>query len=189
MYNEITKESKMNQNNKNVNEKAEYLKDFVFAANDGLVTTFSVAAGSQGADIAAIVVVVLGLANLISDGFSMASGNYLGTKSEEDYKSQYEKHFYKDKKIILHSLTTFVAFVSAGFVPLIPYILGLKNTFELAVIFFGLCLIAIGMARSYFSNRQLILSILETFAIGSLAAGLAYLTGHFLRKNFIQGNL
>jgi VIT1/CCC1 family predicted Fe2+/Mn2+ transporter len=59
-----------------------HMRDVVFAAIDGTVTTFAVAAGATGADLEGGVVLVLGLANLLADGFSMAVGNYLGTQSE-----------------------------------------------------------------------------------------------------------
>lgn len=59
-----------------------YIRDFVYGAIDGAVTTFAVAAGAVGADLSGGVVVVLGLANLFADGISMAVSNYLGTRTE-----------------------------------------------------------------------------------------------------------
>ena len=61
-----------------------YLGDFVLGAVDGAVTTFAVVCGVAGAELAAGVAIVLGLANTLADGFSMAVGNYLSTKSEHD---------------------------------------------------------------------------------------------------------
>jgi VIT1/CCC1 family predicted Fe2+/Mn2+ transporter len=62
----------------------EHLKDSVYAANDGIVTTFAVVAGVVGASLNPFTILALGFANLLADGFSMATGNYLGTKSESD---------------------------------------------------------------------------------------------------------
>lgn len=59
-----------------------YVADGVYGAIDGAVTTFAVVAGVRGADLGAEIVLILGLANLVADGFSMAVGNYLGTKTE-----------------------------------------------------------------------------------------------------------
>ena len=58
-----------------------YLGDLVLGAIDGTVTTFAVVAGVAGAGLGATVAIVLGIANLIADGFSMAVGNYLSAKS------------------------------------------------------------------------------------------------------------
>ena len=61
-----------------------YLGDAVLGAIDGCVTTFAVVASAVGAGFSGVVVIVLGLANLLADGFSMAVGNYLGVKSEPE---------------------------------------------------------------------------------------------------------
>lgn len=64
-----------------------YVRDWVYGGIDGAVTTLAVAAGVIGAELSARVVLILGLANLLADGFSMAASNYSGTKAEvDDYK-------------------------------------------------------------------------------------------------------
>ena len=62
----------------------DYLADAVLGAVDGCITTFAIVAGSVGAGFSALVIIVLGFANLLADGFSMAVSNYLGTKSERE---------------------------------------------------------------------------------------------------------
>jgi VIT1/CCC1 family predicted Fe2+/Mn2+ transporter len=57
------------------------LRDFIYGAIDGAVTTFAVVAGVEGADLSASVVLILGGANLIADGFSMAVSNFLGLRA------------------------------------------------------------------------------------------------------------
>jgi VIT1/CCC1 family predicted Fe2+/Mn2+ transporter len=59
-----------------------YLRDFVYGAVDGIVTTFAVVSGVAGAGLSSGVVIVLGAANLAGDGFSMAASNYLGTRAD-----------------------------------------------------------------------------------------------------------
>ncbi len=59
-----------------------YLRDFVYGGVDGAVTTFAVVAGTMGASLSSKVVLILGAANLIADGFSMAAANFLGTRAE-----------------------------------------------------------------------------------------------------------
>lgn len=61
-----------------------YIQDVVYGGNDGIVTTFAVVAGTVGADLPHSVVIILGLANLLADGTSMATGAYLSLKSERD---------------------------------------------------------------------------------------------------------
>jgi VIT1/CCC1 family predicted Fe2+/Mn2+ transporter len=56
----------------------------VLGAIDGCVTTFAVVAGASGAALPGAVVLILGFANLVADGFSMAVSNYQGTKTERE---------------------------------------------------------------------------------------------------------
>ncbi len=61
-----------------------YLRDWVYGGIDGAVTTFAIVSGVVGAELSAGVILVMGVANLVADGFSMASSNYLGTRAEQE---------------------------------------------------------------------------------------------------------
>lgn len=63
-----------------------YLRDWVYGGIDGTVTTFAIVAGAVGANLSNRYLLILGVANLLADGFSMAAANYSGTKAEiEEY--------------------------------------------------------------------------------------------------------
>lgn len=64
----------------------QYLKSAVFGGLDGIITTFAVVAGASGAALSGGVVLILGFANLIADGLSMAIGDFLSTRSEQQYQ-------------------------------------------------------------------------------------------------------
>jgi VIT1/CCC1 family predicted Fe2+/Mn2+ transporter len=67
--------------------RVSYLRDWVYGGIDGTVTTFAVVAGVTGADLSTRALLILGVANLLADGFSMAAANYSGTKAEiEEYE-------------------------------------------------------------------------------------------------------
>ncbi len=57
----------------------------MYGGIDGSVTTFAIAAGVAGAGLSPVIIVALGLAHVLADGFSMAAGNYSGTKAEQDH--------------------------------------------------------------------------------------------------------
>jgi len=63
-----------------------YIKSIVYGGLDGIVTTFAVVAGVEGASLSAGIVLILGFANLVADGLSMAIGDFLSTKSEMEYQ-------------------------------------------------------------------------------------------------------
>jgi vacuolar iron transporter family protein len=64
--------------------KQNYLRDWIYGGIDGSVTTFAVVTGVVGAHLSPAVIVIMGFANLVGDGFSMAASNFLGTRSEHD---------------------------------------------------------------------------------------------------------
>lgn len=65
-----------------------YVRDFVYGAVDGAVTTFAVVAGVAGAHLDETVVVILGAANLLADGFSMAVSNFLGSRAARQQRER-----------------------------------------------------------------------------------------------------
>ena len=66
-----------------------YLGEFVYGGIDGCVTTFAVVAGAVGAGLDSSVILILGFANLLADGFAMSIGAYLSTRTE---MANYDKH-------------------------------------------------------------------------------------------------
>lgn len=83
------KESQLHQQQSYFQNFQAYLGEFVYGGIDGSVTTFAVVAGATGAELSSAIVLILGFANLLADGFSMSIGAYLAAKSEQE---NYEKH-------------------------------------------------------------------------------------------------
>ncbi len=212
--------------------RVSYLYDAVFGAIDGTVTTFAVVAGAVGADLSARVVLILGAANLIGDGFSMAAGNYAGTRSSlemaEKLRTREHRHIdldpegevteireiYRAKGFTgsaLEQITglitsrrgvwietmlaeeygvsngsrspwragfaTFLAFIAAGALPLLPFLFGVPDPALVATGVTAAVFFLIGSVRSHWSPRNWFNSGLETLAIGMGAAVLAYGVG------------
>jgi VIT1/CCC1 family predicted Fe2+/Mn2+ transporter len=85
------------------------------------------------------------------------------------------------------ALTTFFAFLTIGFIPLIGYTFKAFLPLHPDQIFLATCvmtfiaLFIVGAVKSRFIIRHWLLAGLETALIGSLAATVAYLVGFFLR--------
>ena len=166
-------------------ERASFLRDFVFAADDGIITTFAVVAGSLGASLSPKIVLILGAANLLADGFAMASGNYLAVKSEEEYEEaedKTQKYYHSPSP---HSIITFFSFVIAGVVPLLPYLAGARQGFYLSGFLVLVSLFAVGAIRTKFTKKKWILGGVEMVVVGGLAAIVAYLTGYFVDRYLV----
>jgi len=174
-----------------VHERATLIRDSVFAANDGLVTTFAVVAGSLGASLSSNIVLILGFANLFADGFSMGAGNYLGIKSENEYHEGQKMETHKHSPF-LHGLYTFVSFNIAGIIPLLPFLLKSENfnlMFLLSTLLVFLSLFAIGATKAQFSKRNVFKGGVEMLVVGGFAAIFAYVAGFLINKYLIGGKL
>lgn len=208
------------------------LRDIVYGAIDGSVTTFAIVAGVAGAELSPFIILALGFANVLADGFSMAAGNYSGTKAERDdlerlrlaectrvdtapeaARRDLRAHLARqglsgevleaataqiaakpenwcrqllagdhglssvDPQPMRAALATFAAFLAAGLVPLLPFVLGLKNALEVTTVLTLACFFAIGAYKSRWSLSPWWRSGLETLAIGGTAAGIAFIVG------------
>ena len=217
--------------------RSNYLRDWIYGGIDGAVTTFAIVAGVAGADLSATVVLLLGFANLLADGFAMAASNYSGTKAERDNYARVlaveQRHIAlvpdgereeirqifsgkgfsgddlerivavitADRSLwaktmateeyglsptprspVLAALSTFVAFIVCGLVPLVSYLSagGLGSCIVAAgATFFG-----VGAIKSRWSPATWWWSGSETLLIGMSAAAVAFAVGLGLKEVF-----
>lgn len=164
-----------------------YLAEVIYGANDGIVTTFAVVSGVAGAALNPSIVLILGAANLFADGFSMGMSNYLSRRSDLDYQRSQRANSREPptapsdgKSPRRTAFITFLAFVIAGWAPLIPYILEVRPTFLLSIVFTGLAFFAVGASRSLVTSRRWFVNGAEMFVIGMAAAIVAYTVGNLL---------
>jgi VIT1/CCC1 family predicted Fe2+/Mn2+ transporter len=218
-----------------------YLGDFVLGAVDGAVTTFAIVAGAAGAELSSGVALVLGAANVLADGFSMAASNFLKARSDhelvERFRRMEEMHIdhipdaereeirqifaakgferpvldnivdiiTNDRKRWVDTMlteewglrlsspdpwragiTTFIAFLAAGIVPLLPLMLALRQPVERTFVFSSLLtaitFFVIGYIRGKTVEYNPWRTGFETLLIGGSAAALAYFVGKWLHS-------
>jgi VIT1/CCC1 family predicted Fe2+/Mn2+ transporter len=165
---------------------AHYIRDIVYAASDGLITTFAVVAGVWGAGLSSGVVLALGFANLFADGLSMAVGDYLGVKSEraallaDGYDEREET-----KHAARHGGVTWLSFFVAGLVPLLPFMVpgfALQSAIVASLVMTALTQFTMGALRSRITRRGWLRSGLEMLTLGALAGAVAFAAGLVVRR-------
>jgi VIT1/CCC1 family predicted Fe2+/Mn2+ transporter len=148
-----------------------YLPDLVYGANDGIITTFAVVSGVVGADLSERVILILGFANLVADGFSMGASNFLARRSHADADERADR-----PEAVRHGVATMVGFLTAGLVPLIAYLVPLSDDvrFPAAIALTLGTLFAVGASRTLVTKLGWIRSGLEMLLVGAAAAAVAY---------------
>jgi VIT1/CCC1 family predicted Fe2+/Mn2+ transporter len=154
-----------------------YIRDLVYGANDGLITTFAVVSGVAGGSLTTLAVVVVGAANLVADGISMGAGNLLAIRADERAREAAdlpEQEAFPWK----HALATLLAFVVAGAIPLVPYVMldVHERLFWSSALTFA-ALFLLGAARALVTVDRWWRSGLETLGLGLLVAAAAYGAG------------
>lgn len=158
-----------------------YLAEFVYGATDGAITTFAIISGVMGAGLEPFIILILGVSNVLADGFSMASSNYLSSKSDKAMGNGHDKSSTKT------ALVTFGSFVLVGLVPLLPFIAKSLwrnidfDEFMISIIFTLAAFIIIGVVRGTVTGKSRTKSSIETVVIGGIAAAIAYIVGHLLK--------
>ena len=155
-----------------------YIRDLVYGANDGIITTFAVVAGVTGGALSNQAILIVGFANIVADGLSMGVGNYLGIRSEEGARAA-EDLPEAEAEPARHGLATFVAFVIAGMIPLAAYMVP-DFGFDRFLTASGLSLatlFVIGALRSAVTREGWLASGLEMLGLGVVVAAAAYAAG------------
>jgi len=162
---------------------AHHIGDLVFGANDGLVTTFAVVSGVTGAELSARVAIILGIANLLADGFAMGAGNYLGARSEQQLLHSHGIVREGPEHALGHAAAIFLAFIAAGAVPLVPFaFVSGDYVFLASSVATGLTLFVVGSLRTVVTRARWFVSGIEMLLVGSAAAAVAYAAGYLLRR-------
>lgn len=155
-----------------------YVRELIYGANDGIITTFAVVAGVAGGGLSLRVVLIVGAANLFADGLSMAAGNYLSIRSHE---SVLETQDLPEEEAfpLRHAAATFAAFVLAGAVPLMPYMIPIwtLDRFTSSIAFTFLAMFAVGASRALIANVRWWKAGCEMLGLGAVVAALAYASG------------
>ncbi len=165
------------------------LREFVYGGMDGAVTTFAVVTGAAGANLGVNVILIMGYANVLADGFSMAVGSYLSEKSEQELSiSRGESKEEDHDSPLAASIVTFLSFVLVGFIPLsvytIDYILDLSLGSPLlyTVVLTLVSFTAIGYIRGKITRMNRLRSMVESFGLGAAAAIISYVVGNLLER-------
>jgi VIT1/CCC1 family predicted Fe2+/Mn2+ transporter len=155
-----------------------YIRDVIYGANDGIITTFAVVAGVTGGRLSTRAVLIVGVANLLADGLSMGVGNYLSIRSHESARAAQDLPE-EESRPARHGIATFLAFCAAGSLPLVPYAVpGFgDHRFAAAIALTFAALFGVGASRALVTIERWWSAGLEMLGLGALVALAAFGSG------------
>jgi len=177
-----------------------FVSDFVFGGIDGIITTFAIVSGTAGANLPYTIIIILGLSNVLADGFSMAASRYLSAETEEEIWMK-EKGVLRYPSPLLSAIIVFLAFVGMGMIPLLAFIIGHllskgKQMYNYSYVFTAFALFLVGYLKGLSLDDSLtggsspptggssppIDSGLETLTVGGVASLIAFFVGRALQQ-------
>jgi VIT1/CCC1 family predicted Fe2+/Mn2+ transporter len=147
------------------------LRASVLGGVDGVITSFAVVAGADAGGLATRVALVIGASSVLADGLSMGVSEFLSSSAEAAAEQRRARDDAPGRAPVVLGLACFGAFVACGALPLAVYLVGSMLT---CVAFALLELCVLGAVRARASGEPLLLGIVQTTGLGSLAGGLAY---------------
>ena len=159
-----------------------YLSEFVYGGIDGIITTFSIVAGSSGGSLLRNVILILGLSNVVSDGFSMGVSRYVSSKTE------IKQELLKEKDPTISAIVTFLSFVLVGILPLLPFIFmrnskNNKNTTYISLSIALVVFVSIGYLKVIVvKEKNPYKSAFEILLLGLIASLISYTIGKYTSK-------
>jgi VIT1/CCC1 family predicted Fe2+/Mn2+ transporter len=155
-----------------------YVRNIIFGVEDSLVSTVGLLAGIAIGDITAAKIFMIGIVYLFVEGFSMAAGSYLSEHSAQEYETGKRT---KSNEPLYGAIVMFLAFLIAGFIPLLPYLFLSLSAGIIASIIFSLIFLAIlGFTQAKFSKVTVWPSIIRMVVIGGIAIILGVVIGKVL---------
>ncbi len=155
------------------------LSEFIYGGMDGVITTVAIIAGILGADIAPKYALVLGLASLFADGFSMGISRY---SSLIDMKNKNISPFFS-------GIATFFSFVFIGSIPLMPFLFIPFNHEDIIKKWMILCsiiaLFIIGVIKGIYT-KKLIKNISEIMVIGLIGVYISFNVAKYVKSNILN---
>src|SRR5688500_13943073 len=155
-----------------------YIRELTYGANDGIITTFAVVAGVAGGGLPLAAVLIIGAANLLTDGLSMGVGSKLAIRAHESVLEA-QALPEQEARPFRPGAAMFAASVFAGSIPHIPYTTPELpfDRFAASIALTLLALFTIGALRSMISSGRWWRAGLEMLTLGAIVAAVAYASG------------
>jgi len=161
-----------------------HMRGVVFGGMDGILTTFALLAAVAGSNtVTTTLTLVIGVSTVLADALSMAAGEYLAAKAEDEMAGGAGT---SEAGPLEKGAAMFIAFTVFGSMPLLGFSLaaliasrsggsaGTQEYFFISVIITAATLFALGTIKSSFGAGVWWQAGLEVTAIGGAAALVAY---------------
>jgi VIT1/CCC1 family predicted Fe2+/Mn2+ transporter len=152
-----------------------YLRNFIFGAEDSLVSTVSLLAGIVSAGVAQKEVVITGVVLIFVEAFSMSVGSFLSERTTEEFYPGFKE---RKSKSFPAAVIMFASYLLCGFIPLFSYIILSGVSALVWSVAASLCaLFFLGLISAKILKTNIVKSAVRMAVIGGIAIFLGVIVG------------
>ncbi len=162
----------MNPGNKNF---ILYVRNFIFGAEDSLVSTVGLLVGITSAGITQSEIIISGIVLICVEAFSMSVGSFLSERTTEESFANYD---HRKSNSLWAAVIMFASYLVCGLIPLLPYlIIPLHQAFWWSIVLSLLALLILGIISAKILKTKILKSGLRMMLVGGLAIALGVMVG------------
>lgn len=152
-----------------------YVRNFIFGAEDSLVSTVGLLAGTVSAGILQREVIISGVVLISVEAFSMSVGSFLSERTTEESRPDFKQ---KESKSLFAALIMFLSYLICGFIPLFPYLIASKEqAFWWSILVSIAALFTLGFVSAKILKTNIFKNAFRMMIIGGLAISLGVIVG------------
>ncbi len=156
-----------------------YIRNFIFGAEDSLVSTVGLLAGVASAGVGQREIIVSGIVLICVEAFSMSVGSFLSERAVEESLSNYRP---QKSSSLPAAVIMFGSYLVSGLIPLFPYlVVTVDRAFWQSIVASLLALFVLGFISAKILNTKILKSALRMTIIGGLAIGLGVVVGTVIK--------
>lgn len=156
-----------------------YLRNFVFGAEDALVSTVGLLSGISFAGVESKTVILSGVIYILVEAISMSAGAYLS----EDSANEIDDGSKRDNQLT-DSIVMFFSSLLIGLIPVLSYLFtpDTRLAFYWSIIFSLISLFSVGVIKGFVVGRHPIMSAVKITAVGAIVIALAIAVGLLIKN-------
>ncbi|KKP43583.1 MAG: hypothetical protein UR31_C0002G0003 [Parcubacteria group bacterium GW2011_GWA2_33_14] len=152
-----------------------YVRNFIFGAEDSLVSTVGLLSGIVSAGVLQKEVIISGVVLISVEAFSMSVGSFLSEKTTEEFYSGFRE---RKSKSIPAAIVMFLSYLICGFIPLFPYfIFSREQAFWWSILASLSALFLVGFTSAKILKTNILKNSFRMMIIGGLAIILGVVVG------------
>ncbi len=156
-----------------------YGRNFIFGAEDGIVSTVGLLSGIAVANVDRSTIFLTGTVLIFVEAFSMAVGCFISEDETEEYM---ERKKVKPLHSILAAIIMFFSYFIAGLIPLLPYTIFANSTSVISIIASFIALFLLGAISAKFYKISVIKHSLQMLLMGAAAIAVGIAVGELINR-------